>query len=75
MAEQQLYNLEKQIIMTDKQRDRARVLTLLILISIILMGVLSGCSQMLYNSNRVMVTHVLALTEMGDTVKIRIDQI
>ncbi len=75
MAEQQLYNLEKQITMTDKQRDRARVLTLLILISIILMGALSGCSQMLYNSNRVMVTHVLALTEMGDTVKIRIDQI
>tara|TARA_R100001591_G_C4334248_1_gene178960 strand:+ start:904 stop:1374 length:471 start_codon:yes stop_codon:yes gene_type:complete len=61
--------------MTDKQRDLGRLITLAILISILLIGVLSSCTPMLYNNNRVMVTHVLALTEMGDTVKIRIDQI
>ena len=61
--------------MTDKQRDTGRLITLIILISILLIGVLSSCSSMLYNNNRVMVTHVLALTEMGDTVKIRIQDI
>ena len=61
--------------MTDKQRDTGRLITLIILISILLIGVLSGCSSMLYNRNQVMVTHVLALTEMGDTVKIRIQDI
>jgi len=75
LAEQQLYNLEKQITMTDKQRDRARVLTLLILLSVILMGALSGCSQMLYKSNRPVVTHVFALTNQGDTIKIPINKI
>ena len=61
--------------MTDKQRDTGRLITLIILISILLIGVLSSCTPMLYNNNRVMVTHVLALTEMGDTVKIRIQDI
>ena len=61
--------------MTDNQRDTGRLITLIILISILLIGVLSSCSPMLYNNNRVMVTHVLALTEMGDTVKIRIQDI
>ena len=61
--------------MTDKQRDIGRLITLAILISILLIGVLSSCTPMLYRGNQVMVTHVLALTEMGDTVKIRIDQI
>jgi len=61
--------------MTDKQRDVGRLITLAILISILLIGVLSSCTPMLYNNNRVMVTHVLALTEMGDTVKIRIQDI
>ena len=61
--------------MTDKQRDFGRLITLAILISILLIGVLSSCTPMLYNNNRVMVTHVLALTEMGDTVKIRIQDI
>ena len=61
--------------MTDKQRDTGRLITLIILISILLVGVLSSCTPMLYNNNRVMVTHVLALTEMGDTVKIRIQDI
>jgi len=61
--------------MTDKQRDTGRLITLIILISILLIGVLSGCSNLLYQGNNVMVTHVLALTEMGDTVKIRIQDI
>ena len=61
--------------MTDNQRDTGRLITLIILISILLIGVLSSCSPMLYSNNRVMVTHVLALTEMGDTVKIRIQDI
>ena len=61
--------------MTDKQRDTGRLITLIILISILLIGVLSSCTPTLYNNNRVMVTHVLALTEMGDTVKIRIQDI
>ena len=61
--------------MTDKQRDLGRLITLAILLSILLVGILSSCAPMLYNRNQVMVTHVLALTEMGDTVKIRIDQI
>jgi len=61
--------------MTDKQRDLGRAITVAILAIILLLGALSSCTPMLYNNNRVMVTHVLALTEMGDTVKIRIDQI
>ena len=61
--------------MTDKQRDTGRIITLIIMISILLIGMLSSCSSLLYSSNQVMVTHVLALTEQGDTVKIRIDQI
>ena len=61
--------------MTDNQRDLGRAISLVILVAIILLAMLSSCSHALYNNNRVMVTHVLALTEMGDTVKIRIDQI
>ena len=61
--------------MTEKQRNLGRLITIGTLVGILLAGVLSSCAPMLYNSNRVMVTHVLALTEMGDTVKIRIDQI
>ena len=61
--------------MTDKQRDTGRLITLIILIGILLIGVLSSCSNLLYQGNNVMVTHVLALTEMGDTVKIRIQDI
>ena len=61
--------------MTDKQRDTGRLITLIMLIGILLIGVLSSCSNLLYQGNNVMVTHVLALTEMGDTVKIRIQDI
>jgi len=61
--------------MTDKQRDLGRLITLAILLGVLLVGILSSCSPMLYDRNQVMVTHVLALTEMGDTVKIRIQDI
>tara|TARA_Y100000768_G_scaffold134105_1_gene99828 strand:- start:276 stop:767 length:492 start_codon:yes stop_codon:yes gene_type:complete len=61
--------------MTDKQRDRGRAVAILILLIILLSAMLSGCSDLLYRGNNVMVTHVLALTEMGDTVKIRIQDI
>jgi len=61
--------------MTEKQRDRGRVITLLILLSIIFLGMCSGCTELLYKSDSVYVTHVLALTNKGDTVKIRLNQI
>ena len=61
--------------MTDKERDLGRVISVSILLLILLLAMFSSCAPMLYNNNRVMVTHVLALTEMGDTVKIRIQDI
>ena len=61
--------------MTEKQRNLGRLITIGALVGVLLAGALSSCSPMLYRGNQVMVTHVLALTEMGDTVKIRIDQI
>ena len=61
--------------MTDKERDLGRVISVSILLLILLIAMFSSCTPMLYNNNRVMVTHVLALTEMGDTVKIRIQDI
>ena len=61
--------------MTDKERDLGRVISISILLLILLVAMFSSCTPMLYNNNRVMVTHVLALTEMGDTVKIRIQDI
>ena len=61
--------------MTDKQRDRGRIIAISILLVILISAMLSGCSDVLYRGNNVMVTHVLALTEMGDTVKIRIQDI
>ena len=61
--------------MTDNQRDKGRVITLSILIVILLVGMCSSCASVLYDSNRVIVTHVLALTNSGDTVKIRIQDI
>lgn len=61
--------------MTDKQRDTGRLIAIGVLISILAFAMLSGCSSMIYPRNQIMVTHVLALTEMGDTVKIRIQDI
>ena len=61
--------------MTDKQRDRGRLIAIGVLLIILISAMLSGCSDLLYRGNNIMVTHVLALTEMGDTVKIRIQDI
>jgi hypothetical protein len=61
--------------MTDTQRDRGRVIAILTLLSIMLFAMLSGCSPYYYKSNQPKVTHVLALTEEGDTLKIPINSI
>lgn len=61
--------------MTDNQREKGRAITLAILVIVMLIGMCSSCSNLLYSSNNVMVTHVLALTNKGDTVKIRIQDI
>ena len=56
--------------MTQEQRDWGKVITIAILAVILLIGALSGCTPYLYKSNQIKVTHVLALTENGDTVKV-----
>tara|TARA_R100001591_G_scaffold77553_1_gene85036 strand:- start:994 stop:1470 length:477 start_codon:yes stop_codon:yes gene_type:complete len=61
--------------MTDSQRDKGRMITLSILICIVLLAMCSGCSQLLYKTDSIYVTHVLALTNRGDTVKIKLNQI
>ena len=61
--------------MTDKQRDTGRLITLIILISVLLIGIISSCTPYLYKSNQIKVTHVLALTEVGDTIKVPIRDI
>ena len=61
--------------MTDNQRDKVKTIILTTLLLILLLGMCSSCSSLLYSSNNVMITHVLALTNKGDTVKIRIQDI
>ena len=61
--------------MTENQRDKGRAITLAILVIVMLVGMCSSCASVLYDSNRILVTHVLALTNSGDTVKIRIQDI
>jgi hypothetical protein len=61
--------------MTDTQRDKGRVIAILILLSIMLFAMLSGCSPYYYQSKGPEVTHVLALTKEGDTLKIPIKDI
>ena len=56
--------------MTDKERDLGRVISVSILLLIILIAMFSGCTPYMYRSNQIKVTHVLAVTELGDTVKI-----
>ncbi len=56
--------------MTQEQRDWGKVISVAVLAGIILMAVLTGCTPYMYRSNQVKVTHVLAVTELGDTVKI-----
>tara|TARA_B100000287_G_scaffold380627_1_gene384456 strand:- start:42 stop:494 length:453 start_codon:yes stop_codon:yes gene_type:complete len=56
--------------MTQEQRDWGKVISITILVGILLMAALAGCTPYMYRSNQVKVTHVLAVTELGDTVKI-----
>ena len=62
-------------IMTQKQRDYGKVIAVAVMALIILIGMLAGCTPMLYKSNQIKVTHVLAVTEEGDTVKIAMKDI
>ena len=63
--------------MTQEQRDSGKIISIIILILIILIGMLaSSCSSQLYTNNKkINITHVLAVTEMGDTLKIPIEAI
>tara|TARA_R100000008_G_scaffold83872_1_gene69923 strand:+ start:165 stop:611 length:447 start_codon:yes stop_codon:yes gene_type:complete len=56
--------------MTQEQRDWGKVISVAVLAGIILVAALAGCTPYLYKSNQIKVTHVLAVTETGDTVKI-----
>ena len=60
--------------MTDSQRDKGRVITLTIMICIMLLGMCS-CSPYYYQSKGPEITHVLALSKEGDTLKIPIKDI
>ena len=55
--------------MTQEQRDWGKVISVAVMAAIILIGALS-CTPYMYRSNQIKVTHVLAVTELGDTVKI-----
>ena len=47
-----------------------------VLMALILLVMLTGCSPQLYKNNKkINITHVLAVTEMGDTLKIPIEAI
>lgn len=56
--------------MTQQQRDYGKVISIAVLAAIVLMATLFGCTPYMYKSNQTKVTHVLAITEVGDTVKI-----
>ena len=60
--------------MTQQQRDYGRLIAIGTMVLIILIGMLSSCTPQLYK-NQINVTHVLALTEEGDTLKIPINEI
>ena len=61
--------------MTQQQRDYGKVISIAVLAAIILLASLSGCVPYMYKSNQIKVTHVLAVTEVGDTVKIAMKDI
>jgi hypothetical protein len=50
-------------------------IAIIIIIAILIAGLLSGCSSYLHKSKPIQVTHVLAVTEVGDTIKIPIESI
>ena len=56
--------------MTQEQRDWGKVIAIAIVAMVLLIGALGGCTPYIYKSNQIKVTHVLAVTETGDTVKI-----
>ena len=56
--------------MTQEQKDWGKVISIAIVTAILLVGALSSCTPYMYKSNQIKVTHVLAVTEVGDTVKI-----
>ena len=60
----------KFLTMTQEQRDWGKVIAITIVIMVLLIGALGGCTPYIYKSNQIKVTHVLAVTETGDTVKI-----
>ena len=63
--------------MTQGEKDFGTIISIVILILIMLIGMLAGsCSPQLYkNDKKINITHVLAVTEMGDTLKIPIEAI
>ena len=61
--------------MTQEQRDWGKVISIAILAAVVLMAALFGCTPYMYQSNQIKVTHVLAVTETGDTVKIAMKDI
>ena len=61
--------------MTEKQRDLGRLISIGAVILVLLFAALSSCTPFLYRNNQIQVTHVLALTENGDTVKVAINDI
>ena len=61
--------------MTDEQRDLGRIISVTILTAIVLFAMLFGCSPYYYQSKGPEITHVLALTKEGDTLKIPIKDI
>ena len=61
--------------MTDEQRDLGRIISITVLLAILLFAMLASCSPYYYQSKGPQVTHVLALTEEGDTLKIPIKDI
>ena len=61
--------------MTEKQKNVGRLIAILIVLSVIFGAALSSCTPFLYRNNQIQVTHVLALTENGDTVKVAINDI
>ena len=56
--------------MTEKQRDYGKLIAIAIVVMVLLVGALGGCTPYIYKTNQIKVTHVLAVTELGDTVKI-----
>ena len=56
-----------------KEKITALIIAIML---IVLLALLTGCSPQLYkNDKKINITHVLAVTEMGDTLKIPIEAI